>query len=319
MKKLFFMILLVAVLTVSAFGCEAVKFDPKRDITVVARDSASGTREAFEENVKLLVEKIVQVDGQDVKKKVSMLKDGAEEIESTGAVITKVKTDKQAIGYISVGMVNDSIKTLTVGGVAPTAANIKNGTYAIQRPFVVVYKEETLENALNADFEKFLRSKAAQDEAAKDGYVALEGTVNGKEYGADYIAPTTALSGTIKISGSTSVQPLMVIYAEMYKALNTGVNVIVNAGGSSVGLADAKSDTSDFGMMSKALKPADALYNVDKSLVFTQLAIDGVAIIVNKSNTALTDITVAQIRRIYMKASELPEGETAIVKWSDLI
>jgi phosphate transport system substrate-binding protein len=299
MKKIF-AIIIAAVLCIGLSAC-STDFDAKKDIIVISRDSASGTREAFEKGVGLLVKDTTT--GKDV----SLLKSGAEEIASTGAVIEKVKSDVHSIGYISAGLISDEVNVLKVEGVDPTTANIKNGTYVLQRPFIIVYKEATLENALFADFEKFLRSNQAASIYAEEGVVALSGTVNGKEYGATYTTPS-GLSGTINVEGSTSVGPVMQILAEEYKKLNSGVTINITENGSGNGLSSAKAGTSDFGMMSKDLS------STETSVVKTQLAIDGVAIIVNKKNTT-TNITKAQIKAIYIEAGNDVE---VITKWSQL-
>jgi len=293
MKKIF-AIVIAAVLCIGLSAC-STDFDINKDIIVISRDSASGTREAFEKAVGLIVDDA------------SLLKTGAEEIASTAAVIEKVKSDVQSIGYISAGLINTDIKALSVEGVLPTVDNIKNGTYSLQRPFVVVYKEDTLQNALFGDFEKYLRSSQASEIIAEEGFVALNGTVNGKEYGTTYTSPT-GLSGTINVEGSTSVGPVMQILAEEYKKINTNVTINITENGSGNGLSSAKAGTSDFGMMSKDLSSSET------SLVKTQLAIDGVAIIVNIKNTT-TNITKAQIKSIY-----IAEGNdvTVVTKWSEL-
>ena len=293
MKKII-SILVAALVMIGFAGC-TTKFDADREITVIARDSASGTREAFEKAV-----------GLEDSNKASMLKSGAEELAATGAVIEKVKADVQAIGYISAGLITKEIKALTVEGVLPTAATIKSGAYALQRPFVVIYKPATLGNALFADFEKFLRSKTAVDIIAEEGFVALEGTVNEKAYGETYT--TSNLSGTINVEGSTSVGPVMEILAEEYKKLNSGVTINVTQNGSGNGLSSAKAGTSDFGMMSKDLSSDET------TVVKTQLAIDGVAIIVNTKNT-YTNISKEQIKAIYIAEGK---GVTQITKWSEL-
>lgn len=286
-KKLFTIIgtMLIAVLgIVGLVGCNEATFDADKNITVIVRKDGSGTKGAFME--------ILGLEGGDVS--------GAITIDSTTGVLTEVKGNPQAVAYESLGYVTDEVKTLTIDGVAATVANIKNGSYAIARPLNIVYLDATLSDTLNQAFYTFLGSATAQGIISENGYVST------KDSAPTYTA-VTGLSGTINISGSTSLEPLMVILAAKFKEIQSGVTINVTGGGSGTGFTNASNGTSDFGMMSRDLKASE-----QEAVNHYEVAKDGIAVIVNKSNT-YTNITTEQLKNIYGSDSEIP-----ITKWSQL-
>lgn len=133
------------------------------EILVVSRESGSGTRGAFEEILK--VEK--EVEG----KKVSGLVENALQAEGTGAVKANVASKANSIGYVSLGYIDDTIKTLQVEGVDATAENIVSGTYPVARPFVLVTKGEV--SPVDQAFLDFVMSSEGQAEVEKDGYIKV--------------------------------------------------------------------------------------------------------------------------------------------------
>ena len=285
MKKLTTVLLMLAfILALSACG-NVVGFDKSKNITIVAREDGSGTKSAFME--------IIGLKGKE---------DPADVIiqNSTAGVLTEVKGNPTAIAYESLGYVTDDVKMLNVDGVEATVANIKNGAYKISRPLSIVYKESTLDNDVNKAFFGFLQSSGAQEIISGEGYVSIaddtdDYTING------------ALSGTINISGSTSLKPLMDELVKVFRDLQPNVTVNVGGGGSGQGYGDAKDDVTEFGMISEEFNPEKA-----PGCVFHTVCKDGIAVIVFKGNP-LDDITMEQLKAIYDAEDE------SVVKWDALI
>lgn len=260
-------------------------FDASTDITVVARDAASGTRGAFHELMKI---KVKEGDTE-----VDKLVVGALEFDGTDKVITAVEGDKYGIGYISLGSVSDRIQAAKVDGVEATIENVKSGDYKVSRPFLLVTKGT--ESDLVKDFIAFTESTQGQALAEKSHYIA---SVDGPtEYKA------SGLSGTIKVAGSTSVTPLMEKLQEAYKALNPNVTFEMQSNGSSQGIKAAIEGTYDIGMSSRELKDEEK-----SELNRHVLALDGIAVILNKENPT-TDFISENITKIYT-------GE--ITTWSEV-
>ncbi len=235
-------------------------------ITVVSREDGSGTRGAFEELFE--VEQTVKT---------------AEIVNSTSTMATSVAGNKRAIGYVSLGALSDEVKALKIDGVAPSAAAVKDGSYKIARPFNVATKGEP--TGLAADFLSFVMSPDGQKVVEDKGYVS-EGA------GAPYAASN--LSGTLRISGSTSVYPVMEKLVEAYEAINAGVQIQLQQSDSTTGINDVLSGNIDIGMASRELKDSET----DKGLLSKVIALDGIAVIVNKQNAA-ENMTAEQIRQIF--------------------
>lgn len=127
-------------------------------IIVIGREAGSGTRGAFEE--------ILSVEDNCVY---------AQEISSTGAVMAKVASTPGAIGYVSLDVIDDTVSTLKVDGIEATADNIKNGTYTIQRPFVMATKGAISEQSQTVqDFFNYLNSEEGQEIITKLGLVTTK-------------------------------------------------------------------------------------------------------------------------------------------------
>jgi phosphate transport system substrate-binding protein len=191
---------------------------------------------------------------------------------------------------------------LKVGGVEATVDNIKNGAYGISRPLSIVYNESVLDNAVNAAFLTFLRcSYDVQRIISDSGYISLLDTVP-----PDFVFPPS-LSGNIDISGSTSLQPLMIKLAAAFEKLQRGVKITVSGGGTGTGYKSVNEGVSVFGMISEE-------FNSEKApgCTYHIVAKDGIAVIVNKANP-LDDITLEQLKNIYSA-----ENRSAL-KWSYLI
>lgn len=266
-------------------GSDAAKFDASKTISVVTREEGSGTRDAFTELTGVLVK-----DGDN---KTDNTTTSAVTINSTEAVITNVKDNEAAIGYISLGSLNDTVKALKIGGVEATADNVKSGDYAVSRPFNIAYKGELSDVA--QDFVDYIMSSDGQKIVSDNGYVTVSenAAYSGKKP-----------SGKISVAGSSSVSPVMEKLAEAYQKVNTNAKVEIQTSDSSAGMQSAMGGTCDIGMASRDLKDEEK-----SALKVETIAKDGIAVIVNNANTC-DDLTLDQVKSIYT-------GETTA--WSDII
>lgn len=265
----------------------ATKLDT--DITVVSREDGSGTRGAF-------VELMGIEQKNEAGEKEDMTRGDAEISNSTNGVMMSVAGNVDAIGYISLGSLNDTVKALDVNGVECSVADIKSGDYVVARPFNICYQQAKLdENAAAQDFIKFIESNDGQKIIADNGYISIDAS-------GDYAA--SGATGGISLNGSTSVGPVMEKLAEAYKALNPDVSIDIQQTGSGAGITSATEGTCDIGMSSRELKQEE----LDAGLTEMKIADDGIAVIVNLENP-ITNITSDEIMKIYT-------GE--INNWSEL-
>ena len=244
-------------------------FDTSRIIAVFTREDGSGTRDAF-----------INITG--VGK--DMYAEAVVESE-TNQILSKVEGNEYAIGYVSVGSLNPKVKALNINGITPSNTTIMDGSYTLQRPFLVCVNAENESNELVQDFITFMVSAEGQEIAAT------------KWTKIDTNAPTYAsrgLSGTLKVGGSTSVEPFMQALSQAYKAQNPNVNIEISQGGSGVGISESTSGVLNIGMSSRALKDDEKA-----TLTPYNIALDGVAVIVNPANP-ITDITIEQVREIFV-------------------
>ncbi|MFR1184618.1 MAG: substrate-binding domain-containing protein [Ruminococcus bicirculans (ex Wegman et al. 2014)] len=246
-------------------------------ITVISREDGSGTRGAFIE-LTGIEEKDSNGNKTDNTKKDALI------CKSTDVVLTQVSGDKNAIGYISFGSLNDTVKALKVEGVEPSTATIESGDYKIVRPFNIAVKDGLSDAA--QDFENYILSSDGQDIIEKAGYIKIDKSA------AAYASNNA--SGKVVVSGSSSVTPVMEKLAEAYQKANTNVTVDVQQSDSSTGIKDAINGTSDIGMASRDISD-DELSQGIKSVIIAQ---DAIAVIVNKDN-AVEDITMDEIKTIY--------------------
>lgn len=267
----------------SAAVSGAGSFDASKTLSVITREQGSGTRDAFVELTGVLVK-----DG-DTKKDTT--RTDAVTVNGTEAVITNVKGNEAAIGYISLGSLNDSVKALKIEDVDATAENVKSGEYKISRPFNIAYKGEL--SGLAKDFVDYILSSDGQAVVSKEGYVAVSEN-------AAYAG--TKPEGKITVAGSSSVSPVMEKLIEAYKQVNTKADIELQTSDSSAGMQSAIDGTCDIGMASRELK------DTEKELTSTAIAKDGIAVIVNTSNTT-ENLTMDQVKAIYT-------GEAKV--WSDI-
>lgn len=255
-------------------------------IHVVSREDGSGTRGAFIE-----LFGIEQKDANGAKADHTI--ETAEITNSTSVMMQTIAGNEAAIGYISLGSLNDSVKALKVDGAEATVDNVKSGDYKVSRPFNIVTKDGRSDAA--EDFIAFIMSDEGQAVVEEEGYVSQgsQGAFKGGN-----------VKGEVKISGSSSVTPVMEKLAEAYQAVNKNVTVSVQQSDSTTGITDAAEGVSDIGMASRALTDEELASGVSAQAI----ALDGIAVIVNLNND-LTEITSDSVLKIYT-------GE--ITTWADV-
>ena len=225
MKKLFAIVLALVLTCAVAFAAEGT-------ITVMSREDGSGTRSAFIE--------LTGVEQDDV----DMTTVDAVITNSTAVMLTSVAGDPNAIGYVSMGSLNETVKAISVDGVAATVEGIKDGSYTLSRPFVVTTFGEVGEIA--QDFLNYIMSAEGQAVISEEGCIAINDAAEA------YTA--AGVSGEITVGGSSSVTPVMEKLAEAYMALNPDVTVVVQQSDSTTGVTGTIEGTVDLGMASRALK-----------------------------------------------------------------
>ena len=255
-------------------------------INVVSREEGSGTRGAF---IELFGVQEKNADGE----KVDLTTNTAIVTNSTAVMLTTVAGDANAIGYASLGSLDDTNKILQIDGVDATVENIKDGSYKISRPFNIVTQDGLSDAA--QDFVNFILSSDGQAVVENSGYIPLD---NAPAYTAQ------ADKGKIVVSGSSSVTPVMEKLREAYNKVNANVEVEIQQSDSTTGILNAIEGTADIGMASRALEDAELSQGVTETVI----ALDGIGVIVNKEN-ALTGLTSEQVKAIYT-------GE--ITSWDDL-
>lgn len=242
-------------------------------ITVVSREDGSGTRGAFTELMGIMVD---DVDNTTPNAEIS---------QSTSVVMATVAGNKNAIGYVSLASLDDSVKAIKVDGVEATVDNIKARTYPVSRPFLVVTNDKV--NNLTQDFINFIMSSEGQAVIAEDGCIAIDDEAASYE-------TKSGLKGKIAVGGSTSVAPVMQKLADAYKAINPDVEIEIQQTGSGAGITATIEGAVDLGMSSRELKDDEKAKGIEGMTI----AMDGIAVIVNKENTA-EDLTSEQIRQIF--------------------
>lgn len=269
MKKI--MITLIGLLVL--VGCSS---GGSNDISVVSREDGSGTRGAF---IELL--KIEEKDAEGNKKDLTTPE--AIIANKTDVMMSNIANDAAAIGYLSLGSLNDTVKALEIDGVKPTVEAIKSGDYKVARPFNIVLSEGVDETT--EDFMKYVLSSDGQAVVEANGYIAVD---------TDYAYEKSDMTGKIVIAGSSSVSPVMEKLVEAYKAINTGVTIEIQTTDSTAGVQAAIDGTAQIGMASRDLKEAEL-----EKVQGTAIGIDGIVIVVNNENT-LTGLTSEQVKDIYV-------------------
>lgn len=250
-------------------------WDDTRDITVVSREDGSGTRGAFVELFGIEEE----VNGE----KVDMTTEEANITNSTSVMMSTVAQDEYAIGYISLGSLDDSVKAVKIDGSEATAENIKNGSYKVSRPFNIATKEDLSDAA--QDFEDFILSTEGQKVVEDNKYIPLDDVSDYKSNGA---------SGKVVVAGSSSVSPVMEKLKEAYQAVNSDVEVEIQTSDSTTGMQNAIDGVCDIGMASRELKDSEK----EAGLTPTVIAMDGIAVVVNNDNPT-DELSSDQVKSIF--------------------
>ena len=252
-------------------------FDTAQDIAVFTREDGSGTRGAF---IELTGVEQKDADG----KKVDMTTEAAAVQSSTNGVMTAVANDATAIGYISLGSLNDTVKAVTVDGVKAGADTVKDGSYTLARPFNIVTNGDATD-PVAVDFIAYCLSADGQALATDKGYIGSEGE-----------AFTSAQpAGKIVVGGSTSVAPLMEKLVEAYKTVNPNAEIEHLTTDSTTGVSGALDGSYTIGLASRDLKDSET----EAGAKATVLAMDGIAVVVNPENP-IENLTVDQIKSIYV-------------------
>jgi len=286
MKRRMAKLFVAAVCMLAAVSCQkkkdAAESGISGKITVISREEGSGTRSAFIE--------LFGVHDQD-KKDITTL--DAEITNNTAVMLGSVKSNKRAVGYVSMSSVNSDVKALKINGVEANTENVVNDSYPISRPFIIATKGEISESA--QDFINFIMSGAGQEVVQKNGYISLgEGGVFVSSYA----------SGKVVVAGSSSVSPLMEKLKEAYMAINENAKIEIQQTDSSAGIKAVENAICDIGMSSRALKDSEK----EKGLNTLTIAKDGISVIVNNENS-IGDLSKEQVRSIFV-------GE--VTKWDGL-
>ena len=260
-----------------------VSSDP---ITVVSREDGSGTRGAF---IELFGVEEKDADGN----KVDNTTEEAEITNNTAVMMSNVAGDVDAIGYISLGSLNDSVKAVKIDGVEATAENIKSGEYKVSRPFNIATNGEVSDVA--QDFIDYILSPEGQAVIEENGYISIDDVKD---------AESTQPEGKVVVAGSSSVTPVMEKLKEAYAEVNPNAEIEIQQSDSTTGMTSAIDGICDIGMASRELKDEE----LEAGLTSTTIANDGIAIIVNNDNPT-DDLSVDQVKSIYV-------GETTT--WGDL-
>ena len=284
MKKKIVGILTAAVIASTAFASTA--FAATGTIDVISREDGSGTRGAFIELFGIQEEK----DGE----KVDMTTVDASVTNSTSVMMTTVSGDEAAIGYISLGSLNDTVKAVKIDGAEATAENVADGKYKIARPFNIVTGEKESDAA--KDFVNYIMSSDGQQIIEDNGYIKADKEAKAYEAG--------DVEGKVVVAGSSSVSPVMEKLKEAYEKVNKDVKVEVQQSDSTTGVTSAAEGICDIGMASRELKDEET----KEGLTATVIAQDGIAVIVNNENDT-EDLTSDQVKSIFT-------GETT--EWDDL-
>ena len=272
--------------TAAAADTATADFDTEEDISVYSREDGSGTRGAFIE--------LFGVEEKDANgEKIDNTTEDATITNNTSVMMTGVAGDDYAIGYVSLGSLNDTVKALKIDGVEPTVENIKSDSYKVYRPFNIATKGEVSEAA--QDFIDYILSAEGQQIVSDEGYITI-----------DDAAPAFAggqASGSVTVAGSSSVSPVMEKLAEAYMKLNGNVKIEIQTSDSTTGMTSAMDGVCDIGMASRELKDTETA-----ELIATVIAQDGIAVVVNNNNP-IDNLTKDQVKSIYV-------GETT--SWSEV-
>jgi phosphate transport system substrate-binding protein len=272
----------------------------EKQITVVIRESGSGTREAFDRSV---TNGIHFLEGYaENGKKISRNAPDAVVQTKSGALLSLVANDPNAIGYLSLASVNDHVKLLSINGVLPTQETVASGLYPISRPFVIMTTKNTALSPLAADFLRYLKSDASEAHARAAGATFLADPTLRSNPNAEpipvsnYQKQATMPDGKIVIRGSTSLERLIISAVRSYAALygvDPSSRFDIQLEGSAIGLKSVENDTQG---------NVIGLSSADVSSVGVEsfrVALDAIAVIVHPENTALSDLSLTTLYDIF--------------------
>lgn len=284
MKKTKSILLVVSILALSLTGCAVapISLAAGAEIAVTSREDGSGTRGAFVELFDVRDEN-----------KVDITTDYAEITNNTAVMMTTVSGDENAIGYISLGSLNDTVKVVAIDGVLPSVDTVIDGTYTISRPFMIATKGDVTAPA--QAFIDYILSADGQAVALAKGYITIEDT---GAYANEQVP------GKVVVAGSSSVTPLMEALKEAYLAINPNADIEVQQSDSTTGMNSIIDGICDIGMASREIKDSEA----EKGALGIKIAVDGIAVIVNLNNP-VESLSKDQVKGIYT-------GE--ITLWSDI-
>ena len=283
MKKKVLAIITAALIGTTAFAATASA--ASGTIDVISREDGSGTRGAFIE--------LFGIEEKQGDEKVDMTTEDASITNSTSVMMTTVAGDENAIGYISLGSLNDTVKAVKIDGAEASAETVANDTYKVSRPFNIATKGTP--NEVTQDFINFILSADGQAVVEEAGYIS-DGNTG---------AYTSAgVKGKINVAGSSSVTPVMEKLKEAYVAINPDVQIEVQQSDSTTGMTSAAEGVCDIGMASRELKDSE----LSAGLTPTVIATDGIAVIVNK-DSSVDSLTSDQVKGIYTGT---------ITKWSEV-
>lgn len=262
-------------------------FDTAREINVLTREDGSGTRGAF-------IELFGIEQKNEAGEKVDYTTDTAAVTNSTSVMMTTVAGDLYAVGYVSLGSMDTTVKAVSIDGADATVENMKNGSYKIARPFLIATNDALSDAA--KDFIDFIMSADGQAVIEDNGYISVSDA-------APYTGKMDA--GKIVIAGSSSVYPVMEKLKEAYLSRNPGVTIEVQQSDSSTGISSTIDGVCDIGMASRELKDSES----SSGLTATVIAMDGIAVIVNHDCPA-DNFSSGQIKDIFTGSA---------VHWNDIL
>lgn len=269
----------------AAMTVSAADFDASTDISVLSREDGSGTRGAF---IELFGIEQKDADGN----KVDMTTEEAAITNSTSVMMTSVANDLYALGYISLGSLDDTVKAVKIDGAAPSVDTVKDGSYKVVRPFNIVVNEEAL-TPVDQDFINYILSADGQAVVTENGYIALD---------AEEAFESDMSEGKIVVGGSSSVSPVMEKLIEAYQTINTNAEIELQTTDSTTGVSSTIEGTYNIGMASRELK------DTEEGVTAIKIADDGIAVIVNNDNP-IEELTSEQVLSVYT-------GET--LTWDEL-
>ena len=284
MKKKFLAIVTAALIGTTAFAATASAASGAID--VISREDGSGTRGAFIE--------LFGIEEKQGDEKVDMTTEDASITNSTSVMMTTVAGDENAIGYISLGSLNDTVKAVKIDGAEASAENVANDTYKVSRPFNIITTDKLSDAA--KDFENYILSSDGQQIVEDNGYIKVADDAKAYEQ--------SDAEGKVVVAGSSSVTPVMEKLKEAYAEVNPNAEIEIQQSDSTTGMTSAIDGICDIGMASRDLKDEE----LEAGLTATTIANDGIAIIVNNDNPT-DNLTADQVKSIYV-------GE--VTTWGDL-